>query len=64
MWLVWILTTKRKFLKRVENLERYGIFSFHYLLILLIKRFFVLLCSLVILDLFFKRFFSPDIYPF
>ncbi len=25
---------------------------------------FVLLCSLVILDLFFKRFYSPDIYPF
>ncbi len=39
MWLVWILTTKRKSLKRVENFERYVIFSCYYLLILLIKQF-------------------------
>ncbi len=39
VWLVWILTTKRKFLKRLENLERYVIISCHYSLILLIKRF-------------------------
>ncbi len=38
VWLVWILTTKRKFLKRVENLKRYVIFSCHYSLILLIKQ--------------------------
>jgi hypothetical protein len=37
VWLVWILTTKRKSLKRVENFERYVIFSCYYLLILLIK---------------------------
>ncbi len=39
MWLVWILTTKRKSMKRVENFERYVIFSCCYSLILLIKRF-------------------------
>jgi hypothetical protein len=39
VWLVWILTTKRKSLKRVENLERYVIFTCYYLLILSIKRF-------------------------
>ncbi len=39
VWLVWILTTKHKFLKRVENFERYVIFSCHYFLILLIKLF-------------------------
>ncbi len=39
VWLVWILTTKCKSLKRVENLERYLIFSCPYLLILLIKQF-------------------------
>ncbi len=39
VWLVWKLTTKRQFLKRVENLERYVIFSCHYLLILLIQQF-------------------------
>ncbi len=63
VWLVWILTTKRKSMKRVENLERYVIFSCYYSLILLIRRF-VLLCSLVILDLIFKRFYSLDNYPF
>jgi hypothetical protein len=36
---VWILTTKRKSTKRVENFERYIIFSCYYLLILLIGRF-------------------------
>ncbi len=39
VWLVRILTTKHKFLKRVKNLERYVIFSCHYSLSLLIKRF-------------------------
>jgi hypothetical protein len=39
MWLVWILTTKRKSMKRVENFERYVIFSCYYSLILLIRRF-------------------------
>jgi hypothetical protein len=33
MWLVWILTIKRKSMKRVENFERYVIFSCYYLLI-------------------------------
>jgi hypothetical protein len=63
VWLVWILPTKHKFLKRVENLERYVIFSCHYLLILLINSFSfaVLTCHL---DLIFKRFYSLDIYPF
>ncbi len=37
VWLVWILTTKHKSLKRVENFETYVIFSCYYLLILLIK---------------------------
>ncbi len=39
VWLVWILTTKHKSLKRVENFERYVIFSCYYSLILLIKWF-------------------------
>jgi hypothetical protein len=39
VWLVWILTTKHKSMKRVENFERCVIFSCYYLLILLIKRF-------------------------
>ena len=63
VWLVWILTTKRKSMKRVENFERYIIFSCHYLLILLINGF----CFAVLthyLDLIFTRFYSPDIYPF
>jgi hypothetical protein len=47
MWLVWILTTKHKFLKRVENLERYVIFPCHHLLILLIKWF--LFCCVYLL---------------
>jgi hypothetical protein len=39
VWLVWKLTTKSKYMERVENFERYVIFSCYYLLILLIKRF-------------------------
>ncbi len=39
VWLVWILTTKHKPLKRVENFERYVIFSCYYSWILLFKRF-------------------------
>ncbi len=35
----WILKTKCKSMKRVENFERYVIFSCYYLLILLIKWF-------------------------
>ncbi len=37
MWLVWILTTNHKSLKRVKNFERLVIFSCYCLLILLIK---------------------------
>jgi hypothetical protein len=40
--LVWILTTKHKSMKRVENFERYVIFSFYNSLILLIRWFFLL----------------------
>jgi hypothetical protein len=42
MWLVWILTTKRKSMKRVENFERYVIFFCYYSLILLIRQFVLL----------------------
>ncbi len=48
VWLVWILTTKRKSLERVENFERYIIFSCYYLLIYSIQMVFILLCLLVI----------------
>ena len=47
VWLVWILTTKHKSMKRVENLERYVVFSCHYSLILLIIRF--MFCSVNLL---------------
>ncbi len=63
VWLVWILTTKQKFMKRVENFERY-VSSLAITCWFVNQTVFVLLCSLVILDLFFKRFYSPDIYPF
>ncbi len=63
VWLVWIPPTKRNSMKRVENFERYVIFSCYYSLILLI-RWFVLLCLFVILDLIFKWFYSLDNYPF
>jgi hypothetical protein len=39
VWLVWILTTKHKSMKRVENFERYVIFSCYYSLMFLIRQF-------------------------
>ncbi len=47
MWLVWILTTKWKSMKRVENFERCVIFSCYNLLILLIKQ--ILFCCVHLL---------------
>jgi hypothetical protein len=63
VWLVWILTTKRKSLKWLENFERYVTFSCCYSLIVLIKCFFCFFVFTHYLDLFFKRFYSPDIFP-
>ncbi len=48
VWLVWILTTKHKSLERVENFERYVIFSCYYLLIYSTQTVFILLCLLII----------------
>jgi hypothetical protein len=56
VWLVWILTTKHKTLKRVENFERYVICSCHYLLILLNTRF--LFCCVYLL---FRFIFQTDL---
>jgi hypothetical protein len=52
VWLVWILTTKRKSLKRVETCQRRHFNSW-------------LFCYVnLLLELIFKWFYSPDIFPF
>ena len=47
VWLVWILTTKHKSLNRVENFERYAIFSSYNFVAFINQTVFVLLCALV-----------------
>ncbi len=64
LWLVWILTTKRKSLERVENFMNYKIFSCYYWLIYSIQTVFILLCLLVIRYILQAGFYSPDIQPF
>ncbi len=64
VWLVWILTTKRKSMKRAENFERYVIFSCYYLLICSSNGFVFVVLTCYVRFLSSNGFYSPDINPF